>query len=379
MKKLIVLGLIIVGITACKQNNRFELDGSVKDADGKMLYIEHAGLMNTTILDSVKLSADGTFQFKLNRPAYPDFYNLRLDNKLIVFAVDSCEEIEITAKYNGFATDYSVTGSLPSSDIQKLRKSIMRIQQKANSLTINLGAQERTNLIAEIERDIEVHKVMARKLILNNPSSTTAYFALYQKVNDTYLFSPYIKTDDPYCKAIATAYNAFMPEYERSKNLYNLVLDAIRTERIANTNEAWHKVFEESGIGYIDIVLNDQTGNVRKLSDYEGQVVLIDFSTYTDAQSGNYIFELRDLYAKYHKRGLQIYQVSLDADKQAWKNASATIPWVCVRDEEGPNTKVAANYNVSAIPTSFLMNRKGEIVARNLTLSELSTTIEKCL
>lgn len=379
MRKAIVMGLFVVGLLACKQSSRFEISGSVQGADGKMLYLEHAGLFATTVLDSMKLSADGTFDFKQKRPLYPDFYNLRIDDKSIILAVDSCEEIAISAKLDGFATDYSVTGSLPSADIQQLRKSVMLIQQKANSLTIELGAQERNNLIAEIERDIEVHKTMARTLILKNPVSSAAYFALYQKLNNTYLFSPYNKADDPYCKAVATAYNAFMPEYERSKNLYALVIDAIRTERSTNANEAWRKVLEESGVGYIDIALKDQKGVERKLSNLDGKVILLDFSTYTDAQSGNYMLSLRDVYAKYHRKGLEIYQISLDADKQAWQKASATIPWVCVRDEAGPSTKYATDYNISSIPTSFLMNRKGEIVARDLTFSELSEAIEKCL
>lgn len=379
MKKSIVICLVFLGLVACKHNDSFKIGGSVQGADGKILYLEHAGLFATNILDSVKLQADGTFDFKQKRPSYPDFYNLRIDDKSIILAVDSCEEINIDAKYDGFANDYSITGSLPSSDIQKLRKSVVRIQQKANSVTIDLSSQERNNLIAEIERDIENHKVFARTLILKNPLSTAAYFALYQKVNNTYLFSPYNKTDDPYCKSVATAYNAFMPDYERSKNLYALVMDAIRSERSETANQAWHKVLKESGIGYINIELKDQKGNIRKLSESEGKVVLIDFSTYSDVQSGNYIFSLRDVYTKYHKKGFEIYQISLDANKEAWKKASVAIPWISVRDEDGPNTKFAVDYNISSIPTSFLMNRKGEIIARNITFAELPSAIEKCL
>ena len=280
MKKTLIVLLILIGMISCKQHNKFHITGSVKDAKGEMLYFEHSGLLKTTILDSVRLRPNGSFKFKSDRPAYPDFYRLRLDNKTITFAIDSCEDVTIEATYKDFATGYTVTGSATSSQIQKLRISVMNIQRQANELNSGMNETERGIKIAEIEKNIETHKEMARKLILQNPRSAAAYFAIYQKVNDTYLFSPYVKTDKPYCAAVATAYNTFMPEYERSKNIYALVLDAIRTDRKAKEKEAWNEVFATQGTGYINIVLPDKNNVERKLSSIIGKVILIDFSSY---------------------------------------------------------------------------------------------------
>jgi hypothetical protein len=284
---------------------------------------------------------------------------LRLGNKHIVFAVDSCEKIQIEAKNKNFASDYIVSGSETSVQIQELRKSVLEIQRKANTLNSNLSTVERNNRIIEIEQDIEVHKAKAHALILQNPRSLAAYFAIYQQVNNTFLFSPYIKSDRPFCAAVATAYHTFMPDYERSKNIYALVMDAIRSERKAKEKEAWNEILENSGKGYIDIELNDKNGTARKLSELEGKVVLIDFSAYESNKSVEYTFALRDLYNKYKTKGFEIYQVSLDRNKLLWEESVQNIPWICVRDENGINTVYANSYNVTSLPTTFLLTKKG--------------------
>lgn len=379
MKKPLIFLFIFFVFISCKQNNRFHVNGTVKDAAGEMLYFEHNSLMKTILLDSVKLGTNGEFSFKSDRPVFPDFYDLRLNTKIITFAVDSCENINFKADENGFSTEYEVTGSETSLLIQKLRKSVMDIQRKADALRANLSLEERNAMVAEIETDIEQHKEMARKLILQDPRSLAAYFAIYQQVNKTYLFSPYVKTDKPYCAAVATSFNAFMPEYERTKNLYSLVMDAIKTERNEKQKEEWNKVLENDGIGYIDIALKDKNNVVRKISDLKDKVILIDFSTYDSEQSVNYTFSLRELYNKYHKRGFEIYQVSLDKNKLIWEQSIQNIPWICVRDENGSNTTYVSTYNISSVPTTFLINNKGSIVARNLDFETLNTEIEKNL
>jgi len=379
MKKSLIVLLLLVGMISCKQHNKFHISGTVKDANGEMLYFEHSGLLKTTILDSIRLKPDGSFKFKSERPAYPDFYRLRLTDKTITFAVDSCEEITIDAKPANFATDYKISGSATSSQIQILRKSVMNIQQLASALTSNMEAKERNSKIEVIEKMIDAHKEMAKKMILQSPRSAAAYFAIYQKVNDTYLFSPYIKSDRPYCAAVATSYNTFMPEYERSKNIYSLVMDAIRTDRKAKEKEAWNEVLATQGTGYINIILPDKNNVEHKLSSIIGKVILIDFSAYESKQSVDYTFTLRELYDKYHSRGFEIYQISLDQNKQLWHAATKNIPWICVRDLNGPNTRYAVSYNVSEIPTTFLMDKKGNIISRSLGLEDLRKAIEKSL
>ena len=379
MKKTLIVILILIGITSCKQHNKFYISGTVKGANREMLYFEHSGLLKTTILDSIRLRPNGSFKFKSDRPVYPDFYRIRLSQKVITFSVDSCEEINIDANSTNFATDYKISGSATSLQIQKLRKSVMNIQILANELTTKMDASEQNAKIAVIEKAIIAHKEMAKKIILQNPRSNAAYFAVYQKVNDNFLFSPYDNADRAYFAAVATSFNTYMPEYERSKNIYALVLDAIRTDRKTKDKIAWNKILANQGTGYINIVLPDKNNIERKLSSFIGKVILIDFSAYELKQNVDYTFSLRELYTKYHSRGFEIYQISLDQNKQFWLQSTKNIPWTCVRDLNGPDTKVAVSYNISDLPTSFLMDRKGNIIARSMGFDELKKTIEKYL
>lgn len=379
MRKYILLLAVLVFLFSCNQSTKFKVEGVVADSESQYIVLEQNGLLATTLIDSVKLDSDGNFRFKAPRPEYPDFYRLRIGTKVIDFAVDSCERITIKANLTNFSTGYSIEGSQTSSDILKLRTSLSAIQAKVNTLNVDLSADARNVRLTEIEADIETHKTMARQLILQNPRSSAAYFAIYQKINNTYLFSPYVKADKPYCAAVATSYNAFMPDYIRSKNLYALVMDAIKTERKAQNDAAWREIVDNSSTGYIDIVLKDRTGAERKLSELEGKLVLIDFSASEMENNVAYTFELRELYNKYKSRGFEIYQISLDRSKLLWEDASANVPWISVRDENGPNTSYIASYNVQSIPTLFLMDKKGVIVSRANDFKTIEAEIAKLL
>lgn len=378
MKKLLFLAIVAL-LWSCNSNDKFKVEGTIADAAGKTLYFEHIGLMKTHTIDSTKLNDKGSFKFKSPRPEYPDFYRLRIGTQTIDFAVDSCELIHISAKIDSFSTGYDITGSQNSKDIQTLRKSIWNIQRKVNGINSEMTSEQRNTLVTEITNDIEQHKTLARKLILRNPRSTAAYFAIYQKINNSYIFSPYAKEDKPFCAAVATSYNAFMPEYERTKNLYNLVMDAIKTERSQVANQQWKNIIENASTGYIDIVLNDRNDQVRKLSELEGKLVLIDFSAYEMKNSVQYTFELRELYNKYHSRGFEIYQVSLDRSILLWKESTANLPWVCVREGNTNHTSIASTYNVQQLPTMFLLSKKGVIMGRDYDFKTLEEVISKNL
>ena len=378
MKKLAFF-LIISIFASCNRTGNFRVKGTIEGGAGEIIYLEHNGLTKSTMLDSIRIKEDGKFRFKAKSPEYPDFYRLKVGNKQIHFAVDSTETIEITASFDNFSTEYTITGSESNIDIQLLRKSAGEIQRKANQIIRGMDDTEREKLVSELLALIEKHKELARPIILKNPRSTAAYFAVFQKINDSYLFSPYVKEDRPYCAAVATSYNTYMPDYNRTKNLYTLVMDAIKTERQARQQANWKEIAENAATGFIDIELPDNKNTNRKLSDLTGKVILLDFSAFESRESVQYTFALREIYNKYASRGFEIYQVSLDRNKLLWENAIENLPWICVRDANGPNTVYATTYNVTSIPSYFLIDRQGDIVGRDLNLQTLEKEIEKRL
>ncbi|MDR1585710.1 MAG: DUF4369 domain-containing protein [Prevotellaceae bacterium] len=379
MKRILFFCIVAASLFSCGRGKTFSVEGVVNNAEGKMLYLDYVGLLKTAAVDSVKIRKGGSFKFTKPAPQYPDFYSLRMDNKTIIFAVDSTETIRIEAGFDNFSAAYTVTGSESSVRIQELRKSVFDIQRKINALKPDMAISEQRKKAAEIEQDIETHKAKAREIIIANPASAEAYFAVYQQINNRFVFSPYVKEDKPYVNAVATAYHSFMPGYVRSKNLYNLAMDAIKTEREEKNRQAWSELVETSGKGYIDVALPGKDGKERKLSALEGKTVLIDFSSYEMDKSVQYTFELRELYNKYNKKGFEIYQISLDRNKILWEASVENIPWVCVRDENGVNTPVVGWYNVTSIPTIFLMDKKGDIVLRSLSFNELDKKIQEVL
>ena len=93
MKKIFFMALAAIALGACNSEPKFKVEGEVSGADGKMLYLEASALEGIVPLDSVKLEGDGSFHFKQVRPVSPEFYRLRVDDKVINFSVDSTETV----------------------------------------------------------------------------------------------------------------------------------------------------------------------------------------------------------------------------------------------------------------------------------------------
>lgn len=120
-------------------------------------------------------------------------------------------------------------------------------------------------------------------------------------------------------------------------------------------------------------------GQVRRLSDLKGKVVLLDFHLFASKESTKRIMMLRELYNKYHAAGLEIYQVSIDPDEHFWKTSTAAIPWICVRDEDGIQGKSLTLYNVQSIPTFFLIDRSNTLQARDAQIKDIEAAIKNLL
>ncbi|NDV82217.1 TlpA disulfide reductase family protein [Bacteroides sp. 51] len=383
MKKISFLALVVLLLSACNSGSTFTVDGSVADADGKKLYFEASQIDGVVVLDSVKLKGDGSFKFKQPKSESPEFYRLRVEDKVINFSVDSTETVTITAPFTGFTTEYKVAGSPDSEKIKELTLRQMQLQKDMNALfkeaqnsyLDNEVLQTRlTDLLNGYKDEVKV------KYIFSSPNTASAYYALFQRANGYLIFDPLSSRDDVKCfGAVATSWAHYYPHATRTKNLTNLAIKGMK-----NTRAPKEKVLELdpdkiSETTLIDIKLKDIKGNVRSLTELKGKVVLLDFTVYQTAISTTHNFWLHDLYDKYADKGLEIYQVSLDADEHYWKTVAGNLPWIGVRDPNGIYSSFAAIYSVQEVPTYFLINKGNELKVRGENVKDIDVAIKGLL
>ena len=382
-KNMLCAALVVAALGACSSGPQFKIEGEVTGADGKMLYLEASALEGIVPMDSVKLDGDGSFTFKGERPASPEFYRLRVEDKVINLSVDSTETLTVEAPYENFATDYTVTGSANCEKIKELTLKQTRLQSRVDELSAAmnaraLGVDDFQDSLAVL---LKAYKDEVKiNYIFSAPNTAAAYFALFQKLDNYLIFDPLNSKEDIRCfAAVATSLNQHFPHADRSKNLYNIVIKGMKNTRARQQQvvEVPETTVQETGV--IDIDLRDLEGNVHRLSDLKGKVVILDFTIYQSAVSASHNYMLRDLYDKYAAQGLQIYQVSLDADEHYWKTTADNLPWICVRDGNGIYSSYATAYNVQNVPTLFLVSRANELVSRSETIKDLEKEVKALL
>ena len=219
-----------------------------------------------------------------------------------------------------------------------------------------------------------------RNYIYKAPNSTYAYFALFQTLNGYMIFDPLADKDDVKCfAAVATSLNNTYPHADRSKNLYNMVIKGMKNTREPRQEVIEIDVDKVEQAGVIDIELKDIKGNVRRLTDLKGKVVLVDFTMYNSAASAARNLALREVYDKYHSKGLEIYQVSFDPDEHFWKTSADNLPWICVRDATGAYSRYVSLYNIQNLPSVFLVDRENTLSARGENVQDIEAAIRKLL
>lgn len=379
MKKMIcAMAALTMLATACKdKGEQFEINGRIAEADGKTLYFEAVTLNGIEALDSTRLDEDGQFCFQGTRPFNPEFYRLRIDRQIVNLSVDFTETIHVEAELPDMGTDYEVEGSGNCQTLKEINNKLIALQQTikdiANDKALTLGEQERL-----VHEKINLYKnEMKMHYIMENPASAPAYFALFQTVNGSLIFNPISNPDDiKFVGAVATAWDANYPGTSRTENLHNIAIQGMK-----NTKRPTPVSLEDidpgkiSAAGIIDIELPDIHGKNRKLSDIRNKVVLLDFTAYSLPSSQERIMQMRGLYDKYSSLGFDIYQVSIDPDEHYWKTACEHLPWTCVYESRGEASGYLGSYLVRRLPTYFLINRHGDLVARDEQIDDLEKTI----
>lgn len=375
-----------VVLTICSCTGRsFNVSGTITEAKDSVLYLENMSLNGPVAIDSVKLSESGTFSFSHQTPEAPEFYRLRIAGQIINLAVDSTEQIKVDAQYPTMSAVYDVSGSDECTKIKELALHQMDLQRQVDAIVAapDLGVEAVRD---SVERVVTAYKEQVKRdYIFAQPMRAYAYYALFQTLRlgqmESLIFNPRSNEQDvKVFAAVATSWDTYYPNAERGKNLHNIAIEGMKNIRILQQRQLSNidpSLVNVSNV--IDINLPDNKGQQRRLTDLKGKVVLLDFHVFASEGSTARIMQLRDIYNKFHAQGLEIYQVSLDPDEHFWKTQTAALPWVCVRDERGPQSDYVVSYNIQSIPTFFLLGRNSDLYKRDAQIKDLEAEIRSLL
>lgn len=379
---LLVCYLFLTMMSCTSSGPTFRVEGTVSDAADSTLVLEALTLSGVQPVDSFRLKADGRFAFVVpaspqDSTASPEFYRLRIGRQVINFVVDSLEDIRVEAPLRRMATDYDIQGNEASRTMKTMSQLNIQLQQQLAALD-TVGTLSALEKIDRAKLLISQYKqTLKSDFILRDPSSSAAYFALFQTIGSQMLFNPEDdRSDVQFFAAVATQWDLRYPAALRTENLRNIALRGLRNTRQSRPMEIQFDSDKVRETGIIDFGFPDIRGRERRLSELKDNVVLLDFTAYALPQSQQRNILLRELYAKYHSRGLEIMQVSLDADEHYWKTMCEALPWICLHCAEGINNDIVQLYGVSVLPTFFLVGRGSELQARDSQIEDLAKAIE---
>jgi peroxiredoxin len=360
-----------MAIIGCGSND-VEVSGRFVGLNSKMVYLEQMSASGRSVVDSVALDNEGGYRFVIKEvEPTPSLYNVIYSSDRIPLLVSRGEKIELSAMGSALA-NYTVKGSYESELLRKFNKEYLEGQLELNRAVLgyNNASDEERQLIAAKYNDL--YRTIKRKqisFIIENKENLASVYALYQRLpGEQYLSGA--DSDLIYYRTVA---DAVSKSYPISPYLLTLSNDIARMEaRISLMNSIETRTYPE-------LKGKDMYGNEVALSSLEGNIVLVDFWSAEAGNSNAFNAELKEIYEEYESSGFRIYQVSADTSKAIWIKAvqEQQLPWVSVCDFKGEASPMLRSYNVRKLPSNFLIDREGNIVAKDLYSDALEDKLEK--
>lgn len=367
---LIIAAAMLCGCTSSK----VRISGKFLGLNSQTVYLEQMSVSGQTIVDSVALASDGSYEFLVGDvPSTPTLYNIVYNNERIPLLVSGGEKVTV-GSLGSVLKNYTVSGSVESELLREFNSEYiagaMALAQKMDEYA---QAEESQKVALAQSYNAQYRDVKRKQIsfIVTNKSSIAAIYALYQRLEgERYLVNA--DSDIIYFRTVADAVAETYPE---SPLLISLRNDVARMEAQASLI---HSIEERN---YPDIEADDMYGNKVRLSSLEGNVVLVDFWSAELGNSNALNADLKETYRKYEGRGFRVYQVSADTSKAAWIRAvqEQRLPWTSVCDFKGEGSPIFGLYNVRRLPTNYLIGRDGMIVGRDLYGSSLEKRLEELL
>lgn len=367
----ILLTVILFAFSSCKDRSSFVIKGLIKGDKKDYIKISRVDIDTPVLIDSAKVSKSGNFKFRV-KSDIPDFYQLGFSSSdFITLLAAPGEKISITFGGKRLYQDYNVTGSEGTSRIKELDAELEVTKRKLDSLS-NLYTSASTlpgfeTRGAELEQQFtEVLKAQRKKniaFIINNLHSLAAIKALYQKINpETYVL--YDPKDLQYLKIVNDTLTKYYP---RSKHVQALSSDFSREMGELYTSQI-HEMARNLPETKLDPNLVTVDGKRIALSSLKGKYVLLSFWSVRSSACVEENLQFKEYYRLYNKKGFEIYQINVDENEEAWRNAVKfdELPWISTREDNPLDPLNVKLFNVRTLPANFLYDREGRIVASNL-------------
>jgi len=377
--------LLLFIVYSCNQKeSTIVVKGEIEDAANSYIHIQELTVKGDGLKDSIKLGKSGSFKFK-RKTEYPVFYNLRVGNgKPMTILAMPRQKIVITGHGDSILYNSKIKGSEESRLVQILSLRLDITQKRLDSLNRvykqfldNRNIVNIKNLLEmTYQRFIDEQRDFNISFIKQYPTSYASLMALYQQI-DSKSFILYKDEDLQY---FAKVDSSLYKQYPLAPYVLSLHSNVIQMREQQNKMKL-QKMFSDMGAKAQEIALPSPKGDTIRLSSLKGKIILIDFWASWNTPSRSENSNLVKLYRKYKSKGFEIYQVSLDKTKDAWMKAIKDdgLTWIQVSDLKYWDSPVAKAYNVESVPASFLLDKDGTIMSKNLNGNALTERLASIL
>ncbi len=170
---------------------------------------------------------------------------------------------------------------------------------------------------------------------------------------------------------------------EKTSELFIKLNPSVKSSHDGKMIEQYLLLNKELKIGdqFVDFEMLDSKGQFRKLSEFQGKIVLLEFWASWCGGCLNQIPHLKKAYKNYHKFGFEIFAVSFDEKKEDWLKAieQRNLNWNHVTEFKSVGNTAGFIYGVYSIPDNFLIDENGIIMARDISGEELEKTLKKMI
>ncbi|TAE31606.1 MAG: AhpC/TSA family protein [Cytophagales bacterium] len=347
------------------------LVGKVKSASpGNPVYFETNG-QPAIRLDSAKLDRNNAFTLKTRVPEGGGVYLLNImGGQKVALLLEGGETLNIAA--DGFTTDVKtgkkgqtvVTGSKNMEFYTKLMTQYDDIKAKNttwqtqyNEAASKNDQKKMNDVMAQSEKASKVFSDGVKAMLPEMGTSLAALFA-------TNFLS--VENDFETLNVLAQRFEKENPNSPQAKGFIG--------------NIARIRGLMLGGLAP-EIALADTTGNSVPLSSLRGKYVLIDFWASWCGPCRMENPNVVRMYNKYKEKGFTIYSVSLDQNRENWVRAirNDNLTWTHVSDLQYWKSAAAQQYGVTGIPKTFLLDKEGKIIAKDLRGPALEQKLEEVL